>query len=732
MEYDNHQHHNSSPSNYEMPAPPPPPPPELMSMPLPPPPPPAYRFGNDSYRPPSHHSIAQDSFSYRNPHAAPSWDHVADNYRPPQGRLDYGTRQGSHDEAFRDYNRDRNRDRHGDRHARRRQPSGNPDRRPFRPFRQKIPPAERALLKYTDETGPGLVLGVAGDEGRAQRFMAASDISDSEEEDMAESDQDDSAYEPPDITDKNSMSPLPEANGTSSNLNGSSEPPTKRRAVEKQTEKSTLDASVAPKWSNPDPYTVLPPVDEEQRKKRDVVKMIRKARITASEDVRAKNEAAANDDFISFSIDDEGVDSDIDSEGQTSVAPITKEDGERVLPSINKRRDTDLADLDILQPQDSDPAFGNRKRTFDDRVKGHQPRFVRKKPTGNKPTGALLDEWVPAEGADATPWIPDDKSYGNGALRLHQEICDYYDFVKPKGFEKDVRQDLLDRLQALVRRYDPDWSLYCFGSFAAGLYLPNADMDVVIISWQFRRSGRSGIAQNYHKLQKIANYFASHIAMADSIEVISSAKVPLIKFADAKTGINVDISFENSTGPLAVETFERWKAQYPAMPILVVLIKQFLKMRGMSEVVNGGLGGFSVTCMVTSLLQNLPRVQSGEVIPEDNLGEMLIEFLDFYGNQLDLARVGLNMDPPGLFSKVSSKFRSGDTILSGCFCNIGLIVCIRMTTLTPGHRMCVASRPTKQGINSPSSTRTPRVTTSLEVPGTRTSSWRSLLKHTRF
>ncbi|KAL8745341.1 MAG: hypothetical protein Q9184_007886 [Pyrenodesmia sp. 2 TL-2023] len=91
------------------------------------------------------------------------------------------------------------------------------------------------------------------------------------------------------------------------------------------------------------------------------------------------------------------------------------------------------------------------------------------------------------------------------------------------------------------------------------------------------------------------------------------------------------------------------------MPIITTLIKQFLKMRGLNEVVNGGLGGFSVTCLVTSLLQNLPRVQSGEIIPEQHLGEILIEFLDLYGNQFDLARTGISMNPPGYYDKQAAE-----------------------------------------------------------------------------
>lgn len=88
------------------------------------------------------------------------------------------------------------------------------------------------------------------------------------------------------------------------------------------------------------------------------------------------------------------------------------------------------------------------------------------------------------------------------------------------------------------------------------------------------------------------------------------------------------------------------------MPVLVTVIKQFLMMRGLNEVVHGGLGGFSVTCLVTSLLQNMPRVQSGELVPEQHLGELLIEFLDFYGNRLDTTRTGIVMRPAGYFEKV--------------------------------------------------------------------------------
>ena len=183
-------------------------------------------------------------------------------------------------------------------------------------------------------------------------------------------------------------------------------------------------------------------------------------------------------------------------------------------------------------------------------------------------------------------------------------------------------------------------------------------MDLVIISDSFRNYDVKVACQSNTKMHRFGAYLGTTIAESGSVEVITGAKVPIIKFVDRVTAIRVDISFENNTGIIANGTFASWKQQFPAMPILVTIIKQFLMMRGLNEVSTGGLGGFSVTCLVTSMLQNMPRVQMGEIIPEHHLGEMLIEFLDFYGNQLDIARTGINMNPPGYFDKARAWTRA--------------------------------------------------------------------------
>jgi non-canonical poly(A) RNA polymerase PAPD5/7 len=241
--------------------------------------------------------------------------------------------------------------------------------------------------------------------------------------------------------------------------------------------------------------------------------------------------------------------------------------------------------------------------------------------------------------------------------RLHKEIVDFYNHVKPQDFESVIRTQLVENLRSKLKNsVYSDTDIRSFGSFPASLYLPTADMDLVCVSDHFMRTGRASLGRKFKFYYEFAAFIRREgLAIKDSIETITGAKVPLVKYIDKLTGLKVDISFENTTGLVANETFQNWKTQFPAMPILVTLIKHFLAMRGLNEPVNGGIGGFSVTCLVVSLLQNLPAVQSRTMIPEHHLGEILMEFFDFYGNELNVATTAIQFDPPGYLSKVCER-----------------------------------------------------------------------------
>lgn len=232
-------------------------------------------------------------------------------------------------------------------------------------------------------------------------------------------------------------------------------------------------------------------------------------------------------------------------------------------------------------------------------------------------------------------------------LSLHKEIIDFYEWVKPKYHEEQTRHEVFDRLSRRFRNLVPG-ELRAFGSYAAGLYLPTADMDLVYLTRNFdpRRPASKAEARQYlpmfaHCLRR------EHIAKPGSVVVIAKAKVPIIKFVDMISGLKVDLSFENDSGIVAIDTFHRWKKAYPVMPIIVSIVKQFLMIRGLNDVATGGLGGFSTICLVTSLLQHMPPIQQPA-----NLGEVLLEFFNYYGNLFDRRSVIIRLDPPGYLEKV--------------------------------------------------------------------------------
>ena len=511
------------------------------------------------------------------------------------------------------------------------------------------------------------------------KYLDTGDVDDSDEADMDQSDSDRENGEIFEV-------------GMDGNIESSGqEPPTKRRNNGEPKD----DAGTVPKWSNPDPYTLLPPVNESSGKKKDPVETIRKYRKSGEEKAVEANQVSANDDFISFNFDEEESSSNLseaDTEEDGGVklyAEFPKQTGasstarSREAPSSNGQRASELRRhsspvsqtrktngkpkqsvrnerqsivLDIVEQYSNgydhqDTSLGSRKRTIDDEIKGSAFR-----PPNQKKIYGLLEEWYPARGSNPVPWLrPSEYIDVMPGLRLHKEICDFYDFIRPQRFEEIVREELLEELRNLVRNEIPDSDVLCFGSFAAGLYLPNADMDLVVMSSSYRNHGEKSICQSKTAIRRFAGFIErSGIAKPRSVDFILSAKVPLVKFVHRVTRIRIDISFENATGPNGVRVYREWTRSFPAMPILVAVIKQFIMMRGCNEVQHGGLGGFTVTCLVTSLLQNLPRVQARELIPEEHLGEMLLEFLDFYGNQFDLFRTGILMNPPGFFDKVCS------------------------------------------------------------------------------
>ena len=225
------------------------------------------------------------------------------------------------------------------------------------------------------------------------------------------------------------------------NAGGAQEPSSKRARL--GAHKSAVEDSV-PKWSNPDPYTALPPPDAAAKPRKDVVQLIRKARVESKESKASIPAEAA--DFIACDFDDSDDDRGefevIDARpvrkeaaSGVSVAPINSRSGNHHLPPLAPAKPSRPETIDLTQSglanlistsaqptqQKTDPkaqpalgrsqddALGSRKRTHDDEIK--LPAHAKLKRVNKMPVrGALVYEWRLTKGEESCPWLVADHS----------------------------------------------------------------------------------------------------------------------------------------------------------------------------------------------------------------------------------------------------------------------------------------------------------------------------------
>lgn len=613
-------------------------------------------------------------FQFRGAAARPP----GDNYRPGPRRDGFNFSAGNNAPSFAPSNNYPGARRAPPQDARRngqRRGRGRVGPRKFGPK----PAHERDLMRHQREPTPDQLEGM--NESRESRFKVLDDLSDSDSEDGdGVMDAETEVHHPIGAP----ISPS-NVNRDSHSDDSEDEHPRAKRARVKS--KSPEAEQAKPKWSNPDPYTVLPPPGESETKKRDVVKLIRKAKIEAAKPAAPAAEGA---DFISLNFDDDFAQDDSEDEGGISLSASVG--GEPPLPKkpsfshldhlhpdrniapparveeskgVNMSAPVSLPRLDVWPPPadvHGDPSgrsqyhTGLQRQEAKDAVAPVRKENSKKRKRRDDVTlGDTIEEWKAPEGTDPAPWFA-NKLQGHRAEQwLHNEILDFYDYVKPRDFENQVREDLVKRIESVVRKSFPDLNVRAFGSFASGLYLPTADMDLVACSTRFLNGGYANPQPTKSWMYKFANCLKRNgIAIESSVTVIAGSRVPLVKFVEKVTGLRVDVSFENDSGLLANNTFQVWKERYPAMPIIVSLIKQFLVMRDFSEVFSGGLGGYSVICLTITILRVLEERNGDDWDPMQSLDTVLMTFFVYFGRDFDVHNHGIQMEPWNIVTKVST------------------------------------------------------------------------------
>ncbi|XP_016126400.1 non-canonical poly(A) RNA polymerase PAPD7 [Sinocyclocheilus grahami] len=163
----------------------------------------------------------------------------------------------------------------------------------------------------------------------------------------------------------------------------------------------------------------------------------------------------------------------------------------------------------------------------------------------------LLSSWTNGNYDNSgTPWKT--RKYNPGVDGLHEEIMDFYNFMSPRPEETTMRQEVVDRIESVIKELWPTAEVQIFGSFSTGLFLPTSDIDLVVFGkWE------------KPPLQQLEQALRQHnVAEPYSIKVLDKATVPIIKLTDQETEVKVDISFNVETGIKAASFIKEYVKCY--------------------------------------------------------------------------------------------------------------------------------------------------------------------------
>eukprot|EP00670_Eutreptiella_braarudii_P027297 CAMPEP_0174378894 /NCGR_PEP_ID=MMETSP0811_2-20130205/122348_1 /TAXON_ID=73025 ORGANISM="Eutreptiella gymnastica-like, Strain CCMP1594" /NCGR_SAMPLE_ID=MMETSP0811_2 /ASSEMBLY_ACC=CAM_ASM_000667 /LENGTH=468 /DNA_ID=CAMNT_0015531251 /DNA_START=39 /DNA_END=1442 /DNA_ORIENTATION=- len=227
-------------------------------------------------------------------------------------------------------------------------------------------------------------------------------------------------------------------------------------------------------------------------------------------------------------------------------------------------------------------------------------------------------------------------------MNLHEEIVDWLRYMQPRPAEVALRHVLIRKIVEACADLFPEAKVHVFGSMQTGLLLPASDVDLCV----------DGVTSC--KIQEALERISTRLEMREiSLEkprIIANAKVPIIKFTDRLSRLECDISINAIAGRQNTSMVKKLLDKYPQARPLVLIIKTYLRQRGLNEVFSGGLSSYSISLMAIHMLQMFysdPRSVHNRMAT--SLGKLLIDFFHLYGWLFNYDAVAISVRDDGQY-----------------------------------------------------------------------------------
>lgn len=194
--------------------------------------------------------------------------------------------------------------------------------------------------------------------------------------------------------------------------------------------------------------------------------------------------------------------------------------------------------------------------------------------------------------------------------------------------EIQKRQKTLNRLKDYFKPMGLEMCVY--GSFYTRLSLPSSDLDITVYPSTYTNTDRL--------LSTIAFQLRSRsILKPGSLRIIRFARVPIVKFIESSSDLNIDISISQDSGLEGTSLVEGILAENPKLANVILFLKLLLRQYGLNDASVGGVSSFLLFHMVYSFFR-LKYTQGGF-----DSAEFLVGFFLFY-SEFDYRRFGIRTE----------------------------------------------------------------------------------------
>uniref|UniRef100_A0A673WTZ1 Terminal uridylyltransferase 7-like n=1 Tax=Salmo trutta TaxID=8032 RepID=A0A673WTZ1_SALTR len=233
-------------------------------------------------------------------------------------------------------------------------------------------------------------------------------------------------------------------------------------------------------------------------------------------------------------------------------------------------------------------------------------------------------------------------------LKTLNSVCQqcYRDFA-PDEVELGVREHILLDLESFVKRQFTGARLRLFGSSKNGFGFKQSDLDIcMVLDGQETAEGLDCISI----IESLARLLRKHPGLRNILP-ITTAKVPIVKFYHARTGLEGDISLYNTLALHNTRLLASYAAIDPRVKMLCYVTKVFAKLCDIGDASRGSLSSYGFTLMVLFYLQQrnppvIPVLQ--EIYDQEEKPEVLVDGWNVYFyDDLDKLRWPRNVESVG-------------------------------------------------------------------------------------